>query len=523
VNAAVLRARLRGSLSRRLLGLAGVALFLGLWEVLGRAGTLGLTVPPISHVIPAIWQNASLLIAAAGASLTRAAEGYLLGVSLAFAVSVLILLLPRLDASVYRLAVVVNAIPVIAFGSLVQVIGLSSLTPMVFAAMLVFLTTLIAVTKGFRSGSAATHDVLTALGASRWKRLLLLQLPDAVPSIAEGLRIAAPTAFVGALLGEWFGAESGLGVLLINAMRNFNIELMWSSALVAVAISAAAYSLLGGLETVLDRRFARTVQTHGVMTADVPDPRSRARRALSWPMRFWAVGLVIVAWQLWIWLRHVPQIVAPGPLGVAKYIGANPGLYLTQGLITSESAIGGLVLGLIAAVLLAVAAWLSPAMSGLVGPAVMVIPTVPIVVIIPMVAALIGFNRWTVLTVAVLLSFFPVFVLATSGLRYRPAGAADVFAVLGASRLKQLRYLALPSAVPNLLTAVRISAASCFLGALVAEWLVGTSGLGALYREALDLLQPDRSWGAIVIGIVVSVAAYLGAYAFELRGRERWS
>jgi NitT/TauT family transport system permease protein len=152
-----------------------------------------------------------------------------------------------------------------------------------------------------------------------------------------------------------------------------------------------------------------------------------------------------------------------------------------------------------------------------------VIPTVPIVVIIPAVASIIGFNRWTVVIVAVLLSFFPVFVLAASGLHYRPAGADDVFSALGATRTKRLRYLALPSAVPNLMTAVRISAAACFLGALVAEWLVGTSGLGALFRESRALLQPARAWGAIIVGVIVSVAAYLTAYRAELRGRERWS
>jgi ABC-type nitrate/sulfonate/bicarbonate transport system permease component len=505
------------------LGAVGTVAFLGFWEVLARAGLLGLTVPPLSTIVPTVWHNIGLLTASAGASAARAAEGYLAGVSAAFLIGVVILLQPRLDAGVYRLAVVVNAIPIIAFGTLVEVIGLQAFTPMIFAAMLVFFTTLIAVTKGFRSGSAATHDVLSALGASRWERLARLQLPDAVPSITDGLRIAAPTAFVGALLGEWFGAEQGLGVLLINAMRNFDVDLMWAAAVVAVVISATAYGVLGALETVLVRRFSRTVPMRGVMTADVPDTRSRAARALSWPARFWAVGLVILAWQLWISLGHVERIVAPGPGGVAADVARHPATYVVQGLITTQAALSGLVLGLVAGLVLAIAAWMSPTLSGLIAPAVLVIPTVPIVVIIPVVARLIGFNRWTVVTVAILLSFFPVFVLATSGLRYRPAGVDDVFSVLGASRLRRLRHLAIPSAVPNLLTATRIAAAACFLGALVAEWLVGTSGLGAVFRESRALVQPERAWGAIVVGVLVSVAAYLVAYSGELRGRERWS
>jgi NitT/TauT family transport system permease protein len=270
-------------------------------------------------------------------------------------------------------------------------------------------------------------------------------------------------------------------------------------------------------------RFARTVQTRGVMAPDLVGTRSLAARALSWPGRFWAVAAVVVGWQVWITAADIDPIVMPGPASVAAHVAGDPGTYLVQAGTTSEVAVVGLAIGMLAGVALAIGAWLSPTVSALIEPSVLVIPTVPIVVVIPIVASLVGFNRWTVVLVAVLLSFFPVFVLATSGLRYRPAGADDVFSALGASRWKRLRYLALPSAVPNLMTAVRISAAACFLGALVAEWLVGTSGLGELFRESRALLQPQRAWGAIVVAVVVSVAAYLAAYRVELRVRERWS
>jgi NitT/TauT family transport system permease protein len=283
------------------------------------------------------------------------------------------------------------------------------------------------------------------------------------------------------------------------------------------------YWVLGIAETAAVERFARTVQTRGVMAPALADRRSRATRALRWAGRFWAVAIVIVAWQVWIVAGDVDPIVMPSPASVGSYVAQNPGTYLSQGAHTAEVALAGLLIGVLVGLLVAVAAWMSRSLSALIQPAVLVIPTVPIVVIIPIVASILGFNGWTVVAVAVLLSFFPVFVLATSGLHYRPAGADDVFTALGASRVKRLRHLALPSAVPNLMTAVRISAAACFLGALVAEWLVGTEGLGALFRESRALLQPARAWGAIIVGVVVSVAAYLAAYRAELRGRERWS
>jgi NitT/TauT family transport system permease protein len=203
--------------SRRLaLGFFGGIAFLVVWELIGRFGWFGRTFPPLTQVIPTLSEDLDLVMRAAQASIARAAIGYVIGVTAAFMVAVVVLLLPRLEPGMYRLAVVVNAIPIIALGALVQVFGLQVYSPAIFAAMLVFFTTMVAVTRGFHSGSAATHDVLSALGASKWQRFIRLQLPDAVPSIADGLRIAAPTAVVGALLGEWFGSERGLGVLMIT-------------------------------------------------------------------------------------------------------------------------------------------------------------------------------------------------------------------------------------------------------------------------------------------------------------------
>jgi sulfonate transport system permease protein len=510
--------------ARRLtLAAIGGFAFVAAWELIGRLGWFGHSFPPLSEVFPTVSEQADLLARSAESTVGRAAIGYSAGVATSFLVALAVLLLPRLEPGVYRLAVVVNAIPIIALGPLVQIFGLQVYTPAIFAAMLVFFTTMVAVTRGFHSGSAATHDVLSVYGASRWQRFVTLQLPDAVPSIADGLRIAAPTAFVGALLGEWFGAERGLGILMINAMRNFDVSMLWASALVAIVISALLYWLLGVVESLAVERFARTVQTRGVLAPDLTVARSRASRVLRWAGRFWAVAVVIAAWQLWIVAADIDPIVMPTPASVGSYILEEPGTYLTQAAITSQVAVGGLLVGLAAGVLLAVLAWMSPTLSALIQPAVLVVPTVPIVVIIPVVASIVGFNRWTVVLVAVLLSFFPVFVLSTSGLQYRPAGADDVFSALGATRLTRLRHLALPSSVPNLMTAVRISAAACFLGALVAEWLVGTSGLGELFRESRALLQPQRAWGAIAVGVAVSVAAYLIAYRAELWGRERWS
>jgi NitT/TauT family transport system permease protein len=111
-------------------------------------------------------------------------------------------------------------------------------------------------------------------------------------------------------------------------------------------------------------------------------------------------------------------------------------------------------------------------------------------------------------------------VLFASGLRALPAGTADVFRALGAGRVARLRLLVLPSAVPNLLVALRISSANCILAALVAEYLMGTSGLGRLFAASESRFDTAAAWAACLVATIVSVAAFLASRRLERAARK---
>jgi ABC-type nitrate/sulfonate/bicarbonate transport system permease component len=97
--------------------------------------------------------------------------------------------------------------------------------------------------------------VFAVLGAGRSTTLLRLLLPAGLPLIVDGLTLAAPAAVLGAVIGEWFGARRGVGVLLVSAMQNVQIPLLWAAALAAAALSLLAYLLLVGLRGLVNRRF----------------------------------------------------------------------------------------------------------------------------------------------------------------------------------------------------------------------------------------------------------------------------
>lgn len=238
--------------------------------------------------------------------------------------------------------------------------------------------------------------------------------------------------------------------------------------------------------------------------------------------RYWGVLGLLAIWQIYVSTQNLNSIVVPTPAAVFGDVVTNPVAYLPHVWSTTWVALVGLVLGVSLGATVAVLSWLSPLLSGMVTPPAMVFRSVPVVAMIPVIARLLGYDIRTVLAITIIISFFPAFVFTISGLNDLPGGSDDVFNVLGASRLGYLRRLAMPAAVPNLLVAVRLSAANCVLAALVAEFLMGTEGLGYLFVRTRSELNMARSWGAALVATVLSVAAFILAARLEQWGRERW-
>jgi len=240
-------------------------------------------------------------------------------------------------------------------------------------------------------------------------------------------------------------------------------------------------------------------------------------------LKLWPFVLVIVAWQAWVSLGDVERIVAPRPLEVARDIWSEPGLYASNAAYTIVYSIAGLLLGLAVGTIIAMLCWFSSLLRGLLTPGSILLQSVPLLAIVPIMAVVLGYEPKTVVSIAALLTFFPTFVFVSSGLRVTPSGSEDLFRVLGSSQGTTLRRLALPSAVPNLLTAVRLCASIVIIAAIIGESLMGLDGLGLLFSQSFQLFDTPRAWGASLLIVVLSVIAYSVSSAFERRIRRRWS
>jgi ABC-type nitrate/sulfonate/bicarbonate transport system permease component len=228
------------------------------WELVARSGSAGLTVPTPTSVVRVYLQPrfAALLYRSAMATVTAAGAGLAAGALLGTATALVAYLLPPLRPGLDRLAVTVNAIPAIVLGPIFILLVSRELTPALLAAIAVFFLIYVAVASGLRSASTGLSAMLATFGARRWQRLRYLDLPSAAPSFLSGLKVSVTAAMIGAIVGEWFGAPTGLGIVILNTMQNFEIPLMWAAVLLVASISLAGYGVVHLAERLARRRFS---------------------------------------------------------------------------------------------------------------------------------------------------------------------------------------------------------------------------------------------------------------------------
>ena len=240
--------------SKWILGLG--VLFLG-WEIAGQQEWLGKGLPPISAIVSYALEPRSyeLLLRSTAVTAKNAIWGFIIGSMIGWSIACSGQIWPPLKKGLDTLSTFVNAIPLIALGPLLIVTVGEQLTPMTTASLAVFFTVFVAVLGGFERLPSVHHDVIHTYGVNRWRALILVLFPNALPSFIDGLKLGTSAAVLGAILGEWFGAPAGLGVLIVSSMQNFQITLLWSAAFLGTAMSAAGYFALVIVQQKLLPRF----------------------------------------------------------------------------------------------------------------------------------------------------------------------------------------------------------------------------------------------------------------------------
>jgi ABC-type nitrate/sulfonate/bicarbonate transport system permease component len=180
----------------------------------------------------------------AGVTLRGAAQGFLWGNGAALAVAVVVLLVPILEPVATQLAVISYCMPLTAIGPIILVVFGGRAPTIFLAAISVFFTTLVGALLGLKAADRTSLDLIAAYGGGRWQMLVKVRAIAALPGIVSALKIAAPAAMLGAIIGEYLGGiDNGLGVALTVAQQQFLVERTWALALVTGGLAGAGYAL----------------------------------------------------------------------------------------------------------------------------------------------------------------------------------------------------------------------------------------------------------------------------------------
>jgi len=220
------------------------------------------------------------------------------------------------------------------------------------------------------------------------------------------------------------------------------------------------------------------------------------------------IALLVVLWEILTRAFDVPKFLLPAPTDIARLMIDEWPLIQMHGLAT----IGSIVSGYITAVLfaLAISALMIrfPLAERLIMPIFVGLQSVPKIAIAPLILVWVGAGMGSKVAVVVSIAFFPIVINTMAGFKEVDRGLADVFRSVDANERQMFFRLRLPYAMPYIFAGLRIATTLAVLGAIVAEWLAASNGLGYLVLSGSFNFNTARSFAAIIVLAVIGTTFF---------------
>jgi NitT/TauT family transport system permease protein len=243
--------------ARQIAPLIVIALLLGLWQLVTslRLYPAFIIPPPIDVLNTLIngLRDGSLLF---HASVTLSQMGIGLGIGALVGITLGYLLgkSALLENALSPIVLAFQSTPVVAYAPLLVIwFGSGSTSKIIICALIVFFPLLMNTLVGVRSVPADERDIMRLYAASRWQMFIKLEVPSALPILLGGLKVSATLAVIGAVVGEFIGANAGLGFLINLSRSQYNTPMVFVCVFMLALIARTMYGLISLLEARLLR------------------------------------------------------------------------------------------------------------------------------------------------------------------------------------------------------------------------------------------------------------------------------
>ncbi|MCJ8324177.1 MAG: ABC transporter permease [Rhizobiales bacterium] len=175
-------------------------------------------------------------------TLFESLAGFVVGNFIAITLAIAFVHNKMVEKAFFPIAVFVNTIPILAVAPvLVLIFGNGIETKVIIAALICFFPTLVNMVRGLESVSGQMIELGRILSATKPEFFWKIRLQSSLPFLFSALKIASTTCVIGAIVGEWVGADIGLGSLIIEATFNFRSPLLYATVIVSSGLAVILF------------------------------------------------------------------------------------------------------------------------------------------------------------------------------------------------------------------------------------------------------------------------------------------
>ena len=224
-----------------------------------------------------------------------------------------------------------------------------------------------------------------------------------------------------------------------------------------------------------------------------------------------AMGVILAllgAWELYVDLGGVDPLVLPAPHAILASMFDDRALLWSNFLVTAKEIVLGILVAMVAGLGVAIVIHFSATLRRALYPLLVASQAVPVPMLAPVLALWLGFGILPKLVVIALVSFFPIVVTTLAGFTAVDPDLIKLMRTFDASRLETFRRVELPAALPSVFTGAKIAIVVAVIGAVFAEWLSASAGLGYLFEQSIAQLLPARAFATTAILCALSIGLF---------------
>ncbi len=227
-----------------------IFIILAVWESVCRGFNIAdFILPAPSRIITVAVFQAPMIVPHAGITAMEILIGIVLSLLVAVPLSMIMFARPAVENALAPFLVASQAVPVFAIAPLLVIwLGYGMASKVLMAAVIIFFPITVSLLEGFKSCDSEYRVLFQLMGAGFWKTMRLLYWPWALPHFFAGLKVGVSVATIGAVIGEWVGAQQGLGYLMIQANARLKVDLVFAAIFWLAGMGLSLWMVVGYLE-----------------------------------------------------------------------------------------------------------------------------------------------------------------------------------------------------------------------------------------------------------------------------------